>query len=168
MLTPSACCKEGSTPDIQRPTVYSHWMLDVGRCALDRLVSLRVLPYNNGEIRGYMPDDKFYVTTPIYYVNDKPHIGHAYTTIIADALSRFKKLTGYEVFFLTGTDEHGQKIEKSAAEKDLKPIELADRMVERFKDLWKELNVEYDYFIRDLISVMSGHIIFFIQKKCTI
>ncbi|MEE9502787.1 MAG: class I tRNA ligase family protein, partial [Candidatus Aminicenantaceae bacterium] len=92
--------------------------------------------------------ETFFITTPIYYVNDVPHIGHAYTTIIADALSRFKKLAGKEVFFLTGTDEHGQKIEKSAAEKGLKPIELADRMVGRFKDLWNELNIEYDYFIR--------------------
>ncbi|MFX1263727.1 MAG: methionine--tRNA ligase [Promethearchaeota archaeon] len=92
--------------------------------------------------------ETFFITTPIYYVNDVPHIGHAYTTIIADALSRFKKLAGHEVFFLTGTDEHGQKIEKSAAEKGLKPIELADRVVGRFKDLWNVLNIEYDYFIR--------------------
>jgi methionyl-tRNA synthetase len=92
--------------------------------------------------------ETFFITTPIYYVNDVPHIGHAYTTIIADALSRFKKLSGNEVFFLTGTDEHGQKIEKSAAEKGLKPIELADRVVGRFKDLWKELDIEYDDFIR--------------------
>jgi methionyl-tRNA synthetase len=90
----------------------------------------------------------FFITTPIYYVNDVPHIGHAYTTIIADTLSRFKKLSGNEVFFLTGTDEHGQKIEKSAAEKGLEPIELADRVVGRFKDLWNVLNIEYDYFIR--------------------
>jgi methionyl-tRNA synthetase len=92
--------------------------------------------------------ETFFITTPIYYVNDVPHIGHAYTTIIADALSRFKKLSGNDVFFLTGTDEHGQKIEKSAAEKGLKPIELADRVVGRFKDLWRELNIAYDYFIR--------------------
>ena len=90
----------------------------------------------------------FYITTPIYYVNDVPHIGHAYTTIITDAISRFKKLAGYDVFFLTGTDEHGQKVEKSAQEKGLKPIELADRMVVRFQDLWKALNIDYDRFIR--------------------
>jgi methionyl-tRNA synthetase len=90
----------------------------------------------------------FYVTTPIYYVNDVPHIGHAYTTIIADAISRFKKLAGYDVFFLTGTDEHGQKVEKSAAEKGLTPIELADKVVGRFKKLWEALNVSYDSFIR--------------------
>jgi methionyl-tRNA synthetase len=90
----------------------------------------------------------FFITTPIYYVNDVPHIGHAYTTIIADAISRFKKKRGVEVFFLTGTDEHGQKVEKTASEKGLKPKELADRVVVRFKDLWKALDIRYDYFIR--------------------
>lgn len=90
----------------------------------------------------------FYITTPIYYVNDIPHIGHAYTTIIADTISRFKKLTGYDVFFLTGTDEHGQKVEKAAKEKGLTPIELADQMVVRYKDLWKALNIANDSFIR--------------------
>lgn len=90
----------------------------------------------------------FYITTPIYYVNDVPHIGHAYTTIITDAISRFKKLAGYDVFFLTGTDEHGQKVEKSAQERGMEPIELADQMVVRFQNLWKALNISYDYFIR--------------------
>ncbi|MFC2169637.1 methionine--tRNA ligase [Acidobacteriota bacterium] len=94
------------------------------------------------------PDKSFYITTPIYYVNDIPHIGHAYTTIIADAISRFKKLSGNKVFFLTGTDEHGQKVEKAALQKGLKPIELADQVVGRFKDLWQALNISYDYFIR--------------------
>jgi methionyl-tRNA synthetase len=93
-------------------------------------------------------DSTFYITTPIYYVNDVPHIGHAYTTIIADALARFNKLCGKDVFFLTGTDEHGQKVEKAAAEKGLKPIELADQVVVRFQDLWKALQIHYDYFIR--------------------
>jgi len=96
---------------------------------------------------------RFYITTPIYYVNDVPHIGHAYTTIIADSISRFKKLAGNEVFFLTGTDEHGQKVEKSAAEKGLKPIELADLVVGRFKSLWKTLNINNDYFIRTTQSI---------------
>lgn len=90
----------------------------------------------------------FYVTTPIYYVNDVPHIGHAYTTIIADALARYQRLKGKKVFFLTGTDEHGQKIEKNAIEKGMAPKELADRVVVRFKELWKRLNISYDYFIR--------------------
>ena len=91
---------------------------------------------------------KFYVTTPIYYVNDIPHIGHAYTTIAADIVSRFKKLSGYDVFFLTGTDEHGKKIEKAAAEKKISPKELADEVHKRFKELWKILNIEYSRFIR--------------------
>jgi methionyl-tRNA synthetase len=81
-------------------------------------------------------------------VNDVPHIGHAYTTIMADVIKRHKKLQGYDVFFLTGTDEHGQKIEKSAREKQITPQELADRMVMHFKNLWQALNIEYDKFIR--------------------
>lgn len=93
-------------------------------------------------------ESTFYVTTPIYYVNDVPHIGHAYTTIIADACTRWKRQTGSEAFFLTGTDEHGQKIEKSAAARGIRPIELADQVVGRFKDLWKALDIECDFFIR--------------------
>jgi len=95
------------------------------------------------------PDEnKFYVTTPIYYVNDVPHIGHAYTTIIADVLARFNRLLGKEVFFLTGTDEHGQKIEKAAAERGLSPQEHVDRVVGRFQELWKAIDISYDAFIR--------------------
>jgi len=90
----------------------------------------------------------FYVTTPIYYVNDVPHIGHAYTTIAADALARYKRLSGYDCFFLTGTDEHGQKVEKAAQEAGQAPLELADRVVERFKGLWDTLHVSADDFIR--------------------
>lgn len=90
----------------------------------------------------------FYVTTPIYYVNDVPHIGHAYTTIASDTVARFKRLQGYEVFFLTGTDEHGQKIEQTAIENGEKPIELADRVVVRFQDLWKKLGITNTDFIR--------------------
>jgi len=91
---------------------------------------------------------KFYLTTPIYYVNDVPHIGHAYTTILADVIKRYKQQRGYRVLFLTGTDEHGQKIEKSANKQGLTPKQLADSMVERFKQLWQTLNIEYDHFIR--------------------
>jgi methionyl-tRNA synthetase len=90
----------------------------------------------------------FYVTTPIYYVNDVPHIGHAYTTIIADALARFQKLAGKDVFFLTGTDEHGQKIEKAAAERGMTPLALADSVVGRARDLWQALDIQYDFFVR--------------------
>ena len=90
----------------------------------------------------------FYVTTPIYYVNDVPHIGHAYTTIAADCVARYKRLKGYDVFFLTGTDEHGQKVEKAAQQAKVKPIELANSVVIRFKDLWNRLNISNDDFIR--------------------
>jgi len=90
----------------------------------------------------------FYITTPIYYVNDKPHIGHAYTTIAADLLARFHRLAGRESFFLTGTDEHGSKVAEAAQEAGLSEIEFCDRTVETFKQAWKKLSIEYDYFIR--------------------
>ena len=90
----------------------------------------------------------FYVTTPIYYVNDVPHIGHAYTTIAADVIARFNRLQGNNVFFLTGSDEHGQKIERTAESNGEKPIELADRVVERFQNLSDALNITNDDFIR--------------------
>lgn len=91
---------------------------------------------------------QFYVTTPIYYVNDVPHIGHAYTTIAADVIARFQKLQGHDVFFLTGTDEHGQKIETTAKDNGETPVELANRVVKRFQDLWKVLNISNNDFIR--------------------
>ncbi len=90
----------------------------------------------------------FYVTTPIYYVNDVPHIGHAYTTVAADILARFKRLEGYRVFFLTGTDEHGQKVEKAAQERGEDPKTHCDEMVKRFQSLWKKLNISNNDFIR--------------------
>ena len=91
---------------------------------------------------------KFYITTPIYYVNDVPHIGHAYTTIAADVIARYKRLMGFDVFFLTGTDEHGKKVERAAETQGEKPIQHADRMVERFRSLWKKLNISNNDFIR--------------------
>jgi len=91
---------------------------------------------------------RYYITTPIYYINDVPHIGHAYTTIAADIMSRYKRLCGYDVFFLTGTDEHGQKVEKAAEKHGIHPKELADRMVNRFTDLWQVLNISNTGFIR--------------------
>ncbi|ACM20503.1 methionyl-tRNA synthetase [Geotalea daltonii FRC-32] len=90
----------------------------------------------------------FYVTTPIYYVNDVPHIGHAYTTLAADVLARYRRLKGYEVFFLTGTDEHGQKVEKAANAAGETPQELADRVMKRFQALWEKLDISYTDFIR--------------------
>ena len=90
----------------------------------------------------------FYVTTPIYYVNDIPHIGHAYTTIAADVLARYHRLAGSKVFFLTGTDEHGQKVQEAAGERNISPQQHCDEMVVRFQDLWKKLNISNDDFIR--------------------
>ncbi|MBZ4643470.1 MAG: metG [Deferribacteraceae bacterium] len=95
-----------------------------------------------------MSKPTFYVTTPIYYVNDVPHIGHAYTTVACDVISRYKRMSGYDVFFLTGTDEHGQKIEQAAQQKKLSPKELADSVVQRYKNLWKKLNISNNHFIR--------------------
>ena len=90
----------------------------------------------------------FYITTPIYYPSDKLHIGHSYTTVAADAMARFKRLTGYDVKFLTGTDEHGQKIQRIAKEKGMSPKEYVDGIVEWIKDLWKIMDISYDQFIR--------------------
>jgi len=96
-----------------------------------------------------MSDEKhFYLSTPIYYVNDVPHIGHAYTTLACDVLARYKRTRGYEVSFLTGTDEHGQKVEKAAQAKGETPLELADRVVKRFQSLWDKLNISNTDFIR--------------------
>lgn len=92
--------------------------------------------------------EKFYLTTPIYYPSANFHIGHCYTTIIADAIARYKRLNGYDVFFLTGTDEHGQKIEKKAIEAGVSPKEYVDKIVDNAKDLWKSLDISYDKFIR--------------------
>jgi methionyl-tRNA synthetase len=91
---------------------------------------------------------RFYVTTPIYYVNDVPHLGTAYTTVVADALRRFHRLTGDETFMLTGTDEHGQKIERQAKEEGLDPKAFCDRIAARFSEAWPKLGIEPDRFIR--------------------
>lgn len=90
----------------------------------------------------------FYITTPIYYPSANAHIGHCYTTVAADTMARFKKLCGYDTYFLTGTDEHGQKIERKAAEKGVTPKEFVDEIVANFKKLWKLMDVEYSDFIR--------------------
>ena len=91
---------------------------------------------------------KFYITTPIYYPSGNMHIGHTYTTVAADTMTRFKKMTGYDAYFLTGTDEHGQKIERKAAEAGVTPKQFVDKIVAETKDLWKLMNIEYDDFIR--------------------
>lgn len=91
---------------------------------------------------------KYYITTPIYYVNDKPHIGHAYCTVIADCLARFHRQSGDDVFFLTGTDEHGQKVAKAAEARNMQSQQHVDEMVTRFTDVWDALNISNDDFIR--------------------
>ena len=91
---------------------------------------------------------KYFLTTPIYYVNARPHIGHAYTTIVADVLARRHRLLGEDVFFLTGTDEHGQKIERSAAAAGIPPQQFADGVSQSFRDLWKRMGITYTDFIR--------------------
>jgi len=95
-----------------------------------------------------MAKDTFYITTPIYYPSDKLHIGHAYTTVAADTMARYKGLRGYDSMFLTGSDEHGQKIERKALAAGRKPGEYVDEIVATFKDLWQRLGIDYDYFIR--------------------
>jgi len=101
-----------------------------------------------------------YITTPIYYVNDIPHIGHAYTTIAADVYARYQRMCGHDVFFLTGTDEHGQKVQEAAGRQGRKPQEYVDEMVERFQGLWAVLNISNDDFIRTTeerhIKVVQG------------
>lgn len=95
-----------------------------------------------------MSRDTYYVTTPIYYPSDKLHIGHAYTTVAADTIARYKKMQGYDTMFLTGSDEHGQKIERKAQEAGKEPKEYVDQIVATFKELWQKLDIDYDYFIR--------------------
>jgi methionyl-tRNA synthetase len=92
--------------------------------------------------------DTFYVTTPIYYVNSLPHIGHIYTTVVGDVLARYHRMAGESVYFLTGTDEHGQNIERAAAREGIAPIELADRVVQRYHELWAQYAISHDDFIR--------------------
>lgn len=90
----------------------------------------------------------YYITTPIYYPSGKPHIGHCYTTVACDSIARYRRMQGYDVMFLTGTDEHGLKIEQKAAEKGVSPKQYVDEIVEIFKNLWKFMNISYDRYIR--------------------
>lgn len=91
---------------------------------------------------------KFYITTPIYYPSGNPHIGHCYTTVACDTIARFRRMQGYDVMFLTGTDEHGAKIQQNAEKKGMSPKEYVDKIVENFKKLWSFMNVKYDRYIR--------------------
>ena len=95
-----------------------------------------------------MAKEKFYITTPIYYPSDKLHIGHSYCTVAADTIARYKRAQGYDVMFLTGTDEHGQKIQRIAEERGVSPQEYVDNIVSGIKDLWKLMDISNDKFIR--------------------
>jgi methionyl-tRNA synthetase len=108
--------------------------------------------------------EKYYVTTPIYYPNDIPHIGHAYTTLAADVLARWNSLKGKKVRFLTGTDEHGKKIENAAKKKGKKSKEFVDSLVPEFKDSWKKLNIKYDRFIRTTDKDHEKKVVEILQK----
>ena len=94
------------------------------------------------------PNQPFYLTTPIYYVNARPHIGHTYTTVVADAIARRERMAGRDVWFLTGTDEHGQKIERSAANAGEDPQAFTDRVSQEFRGLWDRMGLTYDDYIR--------------------
>jgi methionyl-tRNA synthetase len=95
-----------------------------------------------------MTKQTYYISTPIYYPSSNLHIGHTYCTVMADAMARFKRLTGFDVMFLTGTDEHGQKIQKVADDKAMTPQQHVDEIVEGIKELWKTMEISYDDFIR--------------------
>src|SRR5437867_7020333 len=95
-----------------------------------------------------MGEKTYYVTTPIYYVNDVPHIWHAYTTTLADVVARYRRGLGQEVFFLTGTDEHGQKVQEAAAKRGVPPKQHCDEVQQRFRDTWQRLGIRPDDFIR--------------------
>ena len=106
----------------------------------------RLYFFNKGEI--IVAKEKFYITTPIYYPSDKLHIGHSYCTVATDTMARYKRLRGYDVMFLTGTDEHGQKIERIASGQGMTPKAYTDKVVAGIKDLWKLIEISYDRFIR--------------------
>ncbi len=107
---------------------------------------------------------KFYITTPIYYVNAEPHIGSAYTTIMADIIARYKRFMGYDVFFLTGTDEHGLKILQSAQKAGRDVKEFCDELASKFKELWKDLKITNDYFIRTTDPAHEETVRYFVKK----
>lgn len=107
---------------------------------------------------------RFYVTTPIYYVNDEPHIGHAYTTILADVVARFHRALGDDTYFLTGTDEHGQKVQQAAEKRGVDPQQHVDEYVKRFQEKWDALNIQYDQFIRTTQDHHKSVVSYLLQK----
>ena len=110
-----------------------------------------------------MSDEVFYATTPIYYVNDAPHLGHAYTTVAADFLTRFRRLQGRPVHLLTGTDEHGQKVARSAEARGMSPKEWTDGIVPRWQEVWSALDIRNDDFIRTTEQRHEGPVQSFVQ-----
>ena len=108
--------------------------------------------------------DTFYVTTPIYYINSEPHIGSAYTTIVADVVARYKRLDGYDVFFLTGTDEHGQKVLQAAEARNMSPQAFCDELAGKFQKLWKELKITNNQFVRTTDEIHMNTVQHFIKK----
>ena len=124
------------------------------------MVEPKIIPTGLDEIAGFLNDvymnsgssqnagKTYYVTTPIYYPNAEPHIGHCYTTIAADTITRYHRLMGDDTFFLTGTDEHGLKMVKTAIDQLTEPAVLADRVVAEFRKVWEELDITHDDFIR--------------------
>ena len=105
-----------------------------------------------------------YITTPIYYVNAQPHLGHAYTTITADVVNRFNKMRKADTFFLTGTDEHGDKIVEAAEKENTSPRVYVNKISRLFRDLWPELRIENDYFIRTTDKEHEKEVKEFLQK----
>ena len=102
--------------------------------------------------------EPIYITTPLYYVNAEPHLGHTYTTVIADTLKRYYQSIGYEVFLLTGTDEHGDKIAQAAAANGTTPKEYADRISNLFRSTWDACGIAYDHFIRTTDSYHTEYV----------
>jgi methionyl-tRNA synthetase len=105
-----------------------------------------------------------YITTPLYYVNDIPHIGHAYTTTLADVLVRYHKLFGSESYLMTGTDEHGQKVQQAAKARGVEPQSHVDEYNLRFKQLWQRMDIQYDKFIRTTDSDHKAYVVESLQK----
>ena len=111
-----------------------------------------------------MPNN-FFITTPIYYVNDVPHIGHAYTSIATDFIARFKRMSGVDTIFLTGTDEHGQKIQKAAENNSLEPLSLCDKNSAKFRELTEVLNLSNDDFISYMLLRTKKTILELLEEK---
>ena len=111
-----------------------------------------------------MSKKSFYVTTPLYYVNAKPHVGTLYSTLLADVAARWHRFCGDDVFFLTGTDEHGQKIAQQAAQADMQPQAFVDSIVPTFEQAWKQYNISYDHFIRTTHSEHKQTVVKWIEQ----